>query len=552
MKLFAIDQHLSTSILAFFMIWTSHAQINFLPDPDPNFYPQRTIVSTITANTGYQGYGETQAYFGQGEYEIFLDNVDGVLDRPIIVLDGFDPSDSRDIGTIYATLSYDGQNLADELRNLGFDIVILNAPNYTTNDYEIKGGGDFIQRNAMVLIALIQEINDQKEGNEELVVLGPSMGGLISRYALAYMEQEGLTHETRLYLSIDSPHRGANIPISLQYLMNYLAVLTDDPIVQEAVDFVLNSAAAKQMLQDHLLGHLLEGSDVDQDPNSLLPIGAPNFRNEFQQELNDLGFPQQVRNVTMINGAIDGTTIGSPGMVVVDTSIEIDALTDIEIVLNFTPSAGQNITVTDASSLFVGIPISSFSADAESPATSDGVDSAPGGTGNISEALAGADNPLLQEFIDALNQDEYSFIPTMSALAIETDNWHGTADLNSSPFDNIEASTINSGHVSLTQDMADFAITEIIGTLGIAEVTRKPWVRILNPAQGGIDILLESTNRNIPLTAQLYQLDGRLIVKRTWVSPSERLFWPQSISKGVYILRLNSGIYSQHLRVLIH
>jgi len=83
-------------------------------------------------------------------------------------------------------------------------------------------------------------------------------------------------------------------------------------------------------------------------------------------------------------------------------------------------------------------------------------------------------------------------------------------------------------------------------------VTQKPWVRILNPAQGGIDILLEPTNQNIPLTAQLYQLDGRLVAQRTWVSPSDRLFWSQSISEGVYILRLNSGIYSQHLRVLIH
>ena len=77
----------------------------------------------------------------------------------------------------------------------------------------------------MVLIALIQELNAQKEGDEELVILGPSMGGLIAQYALAYMEQQGLPHETRLYLSFDSPHRGANIPISLQYLINYFAVV---------------------------------------------------------------------------------------------------------------------------------------------------------------------------------------------------------------------------------------------------------------------------------------------------------------------------------------
>ena len=256
-------------LMAALTTWTvqTQAQGRFFPEPNPEFFPQRSVVSTITANIAYQGFGEPQAYFGQGEYEIFVDNIDGVLDRPVIILDGFDPGDGRGIGALYASLSYGGQNLADELRDLGFDIVVLNAPNYITDGYEIGGGGDFIQRNAMVLIALIQELNAQKQGDEELVVLGPSMGGLIARYALAYMEQEGLPHETRLYLSFDSPHRGANIPIALQYLINYFAVVGGDPMAQATVDFVLNSSAAKQMLVDHLSGHLLAGSDLEQDPN---------------------------------------------------------------------------------------------------------------------------------------------------------------------------------------------------------------------------------------------------------------------------------------------
>ena len=112
-----------------FSVFRAQAQINFLPEPNPNFFPERSVILPITATIGYQGYGESQAYFGQGEYEIFLDNVDGVLDRPVLVLDGFDPGDGRGIGALYASLTYGGQNLADELRDLGFDIVILNAPN---------------------------------------------------------------------------------------------------------------------------------------------------------------------------------------------------------------------------------------------------------------------------------------------------------------------------------------------------------------------------------------------------------------------------------------
>lgn len=540
-------------LMAALTTWTvqTQAQGRFFPEPNPEFFPQRSVVSTITANIAYQGFGEPQAYFGQGEYEIFLDNVDGVLDRPVIVLDGFDPGDGRGIGALYASLSYGGQNLADELRDLGFDIVVLNAPNYITDGYEIGGGGDFIQRNAMVLIALIQELNAQKQGDEELVVLGPSMGGLIARYALAYMEQEGLPHETRLYLSFDSPHRGANIPIALQYLINYFAVVGGDPMAQATVDFVLNSSAAKQMLVDHLSGHLLAGSDLEQDPNLLLPAGAPNFRDEFQQELDALGFPQNVRNVTMINGAVDGTNIGSPGMEVVNTSIEVDALTDIDIALYFTPEAGQNITVTDVATYFIGIPVSTFSADAQSPGSSDGVDSAPGGTGNISAALAGGGgSPVLQEFIDALNQDEYSFIPTMSALAIDTDNWHGPADIAASPFDNIEASTINSGHVSLTQSMADFAIIEIFGSLSNDDFTAVVGPKLRNPAKEAIELYLPQTWQQSSLKAYLYSLDGRLIAQKEWEGVTQNIQWTHELSQGIYLLELHSGTNSAHLRVL--
>ncbi|RLD24825.1 MAG: hypothetical protein DRI70_07875, partial [Bacteroidetes bacterium] len=258
-------------ILAIFFSTAGFSQSSFMNDVTQRPIANRSVATQIVAKIDYQGYEETQAYFGEGEYEIFLDNVDGVLDNPIIVLDGFDPGDNRDISGLYNSLTFDGDNLADILRDEGFDIVILNAPQYTTNGKDIDGGSDYIQRNAMVLIEMIDFLNTQKVGDEELVVLGPSMGGLIARYALSFMEQNGLEHQTRLYISFDSPHRGANIPVSLQYLINYLAESLGDPDAQAIVDFVLNSPAAKEMLIDHLTAHLLPGSTYEQDPTKLLP-----------------------------------------------------------------------------------------------------------------------------------------------------------------------------------------------------------------------------------------------------------------------------------------
>src|SRR6478672_10310221 len=137
-------------------------------------FAQTPISSTIA----YQGVGESAAFVGQGEYQIFLDNTNGVLDKPIFLLDGFDPGNARNIASIYNFLNYGtGQNLATDLRNQGYDVIILNFPTYTrpSTTTVVDGGVDFIQRNAMILVALINQINSQKVGTEKNVVIGPSM-----------------------------------------------------------------------------------------------------------------------------------------------------------------------------------------------------------------------------------------------------------------------------------------------------------------------------------------------------------------------------------------
>ncbi|PHR13226.1 MULTISPECIES: T9SS type A sorting domain-containing protein [Aequorivita] len=530
------------------------AQIRFQNIPQNAIYPESMAVETITANIAYQGYDETQAYFGQGEYEIYLDNVDGVLDKPIIVLDGFDPGDSRDIPGLYASLSFDGQNMADILRDEGFDIVILNAPLYNTGGKDIDGGGDYIQRNAMVLIAMIQQLNADKVGDNELVVLGPSMGGLIARYALSYMEDNSLDSETRLYISFDAPHRGANIPISLQYLINYFAIQVGDATAQQVVDQLLNSPAAKEMLTDHLLGHLLAGSDYEQDPTKVLPLGAPGFRNEFQAELDALGFPGNVRNVTMINGAGNGTTTGSPGITIVNTNLEIDATTDVDVALNFTPAANQSNTVTDVTVNFFGFPINTYQTTAQSPNNTAGVDSAPGGTGSISDALGdGGGNQVLIDFINALQQDLYSFIPTMSSLAIDNPDWFATPNLNDSPFVNFYIPNDNEPHVTVTAESAQFALDEIRdGVLSVGENQfSNQFILAQNPVQKNINIVIPSNTSIQNLTATVFSITGQRLMQKTWARPSMELTWNHNLSNGIYLLKLDNGISTQTIKMIV-
>lgn len=542
-------------LLLILSVQFSFAQIRFQNIPENAIYPESQTVETITATIAYQGYDETQAYYGQGEFEIFPDNVDGILDRPIIVLDGFDPGDSRDIPGLYASLSFDGQNMADILRDEGFDIVILNAPMYTTAGKDIDGGADYIQRNAMVLIALIQQLNADKVGNNQLVVLGPSMGGLIARYALAYMEDNSLDADTRLYISFDAPHRGANIPISLQYLINYFAIQVGDATAQQVVDQLLNSPAAKEMLTDHLLGHLLQGSDYEQDPSKILPLGAPGFRNEFQAELDALGFPSNVRNVTMINGAGNGTTTGTPGTTIVDTNLTVDATTDVDVALKFTPPAGQTNTVTDVTVNFLGFPVNTYQTIAESPSTSHGVDSAPGGTGSISDALGdGGGNQVLIDFINALQQDLYSFIPTMSSLAIDNPDWFATPNLNDSPFVNFYIPDQNEAHVTVTAANAQFALDEIRdGLVSVAEYQySNEFVLARNPVQKNIRIVVPINVPTQQINVTVFSVTGQKLMQKSWIKPSRELIWSHNLSKGVYLLKLdNNGTSSQTIKMIV-
>lgn len=165
----------------------------------------------IFSGTGlmFQGYDESSASQGKGEYRIFYRQTGGSwancandIRKPIIIIDGFDPGDRRWITQrqhngeiikgIWDLLGYgSGKHLGDEMRKKGYDIIILNFPTYEAGTISIPvppyslpiyrdGGADYIERNARVLIKLIQDVNtklQQSGSTEKIVVVGPSMGG---------------------------------------------------------------------------------------------------------------------------------------------------------------------------------------------------------------------------------------------------------------------------------------------------------------------------------------------------------------------------------------
>lgn len=508
-------------------------------------------IMTVNATIPYQGFDEATPLLGSAQYKIYYDNVDGVLDKPIFLIDGFDPNDSRNIPAVYELLNYgnSGLNLADLIRDEGYDLVVLNfEASYPspTDGTLIMGGADYIQRNAFTLIELINSINGMKIGSEQNVVIGPSMGGLISRYALRYMEQHMMDHDTRLYISFDSPHQGANVPIGMQYLFNYIA--NGDPDIEAAeplVNGLLNSPAAKQMLIDHYLGHI--GTDgIEQDNSTHTPKGAPYFRDAFQLELNAMGFPQNTRNVAIINGSGVGQMTGTPGMELINHTINTGRVFGVNtraiVAVHFAPLADQNIEVAN----FVGqfqffewIDLYNFEATAQSLSTSDGLDSAPGGQFDLFTFDDGS-NPLITEFFSNFNSQYFNFIPTLSALAIDNQsNWYANPDISSSPFVNTYIPTDNEPHITLTDGNVAFTLAEILqGTLGTVDFSKAHTIKLQqNPVHDSMTLLSSTDFDNANVS--IIDLTGKRVLNtNTSLSKSTTLHF--NLESGLYLLNVQT------------
>tara|TARA_R110001583_G_scaffold75790_1_gene208216 strand:- start:809 stop:1510 length:702 start_codon:yes stop_codon:yes gene_type:complete len=161
-------------------------------------------------------------------------------------------------------------------------------------------------------VTLYQHLNNvvfQNGSSEKLTIVGPSMGEQISRYALAYMEKNNIDHNTRLWISIDSPHLGANIPIGIQSMINLLDAFIGSVAAADFYDDQIKSTAAnQQLIEQHVIGHLPDylngGSPAHQQYyNNLFTNGLPNSD----------GYPQNLRKVAIVNGSLNGVNVGVAG-----------------------------------------------------------------------------------------------------------------------------------------------------------------------------------------------------------------------------------------------
>ncbi|GAA0969144.1 hypothetical protein [Actinocorallia libanotica] len=363
--------------------------------------------------------GTAWVYYGQNNQ---------MLTRPVLLADGFNSGPSK-LDDLYEGLERKAFPLISSLRRRGRDVVIIG--------YDDRSASIFT--NAQAVTAAVFRAIAERIGSTRLMVGGFSMGGLVTRYALARMEMQRMDHQTGVYFSWDTPHRGAYVPISLQAFAHYIKDL------DSAFSDQMNSPAARQMLAWHL-----EAWDG-------VP-GVDPLRTEFLQQLQQVGgWPRIPRLLGIADGAGDGTGngIAAGATAVLGTGATISG-TD----LRTQPKAPDTL----AARLRVGGDVEEVHAPDVPP-----VDGAPGGTMNGFEVLADVLNSLPAEYGMAVDNPiaGHCFVPSISSTAIrditEKDLYLDIDSLSpdESDLDDFLCASTNGGHTEITEEAAYWLIDRL-------------------------------------------------------------------------------------------
>ncbi|MBP6625404.1 MAG: T9SS type A sorting domain-containing protein, partial [Chitinophagaceae bacterium] len=246
---------------------------------------------------------------------IKITNVDGIkvnvypngcnpnpYNKVVIYLEGIDPLEQRNADQIYSEM-IQSEEVA-QLRNHGYTFVVVNW----------KNSMDDISDNAHRVVELLNYLKCQADDPLPYVLIGESMGGLVGKYALLYMESNQyqndpapdcaklrLMHNTRLFISLDVPHQGANIPIGVQHFYRDATNLfcLNNMLGKARLashNLFLDSKAAKQMLIYH-----------ESTRNSKGEYTSHTFRDQLLDDFTNMGsYPRFCKNVTMVNGSMGG------------------------------------------------------------------------------------------------------------------------------------------------------------------------------------------------------------------------------------------------------
>jgi hypothetical protein len=376
-----------------------------------------------------------------------------------------------------------------------------------------------MQQNAFLYIKLLQMVNDSIGYERKIVTIGPSMGQLVIRYALTYMENNNMDHNSSLFIAMDGPNQGANIPLGLQYLVYFYKDY--DANIGMMLD-ALNQPSPKQML-----------SYIYTDPPSA-SAGHDPLYDSFRQELLSIGnYPDQLRKIAVSDGSIEG--IGLPFNAG-------DQVISYNYSLLFTTLKGNVWSVKNNASgqILQGqikIPLIMNKSLNVTVFSSKPYDNAPGGYRTTFAQIDSIDPPLGD--IIALH-DNHCFVSTVSAFDLNvTDLFYNIAAdpdiMEKTPYDTIYWASQNEEHVHLTPYLAGVIYDEIMNA------QKETQQFTLQPGWNEISSFLQPTVQEIPGLISPIETDFVIL------QHFDEIYWPAGnvnttedwdLKKG-YVIKVN-------------
>lgn len=267
------------------------------------------------------------------------------IKKPFIFVEGFDPvilnprnNGAWSIDSLYEHYS----TYIDRLLQDGYDLVYV----------DWNKSEEYIQANANVLIEIINDINSKKataSSSEPNVIMAHSMGGLIARYALKKMEKDNKKHQVNTFISYDSPHLGAHIPLGLLYGFHGIMKFIKDHNLLKSITESLGNVPITEYIK---YGESMAYSTAAQQMLVYYVDPAGNFNNSqhiaWQNELNTLGFPKGDSGTSfnmwaISNGNYSTTHIPSGAYI----STKFNAESDILHLIPFLSSVALGLTLND-------------------------------------------------------------------------------------------------------------------------------------------------------------------------------------------------------------
>lgn len=176
-------------------------------------------------------------------------------------------------------------NYLNRLRDEGYDVIILG----------FDDGEDNAVDNAALLMHLIEVVNNQKFANGsyiENIVSGYSAGGVSSRLALALMESRFLNNlgphpHTKLWVSFEGEHQGANVPLGLQYSILFQS---NPAYVPPSIPVNLGPDKHDADLINQLAASLTKSAMFNPTTDELIRFNALNGGSFMQARLNLINY----------------------------------------------------------------------------------------------------------------------------------------------------------------------------------------------------------------------------------------------------------------------